>query len=117
MGQSARQLGSTLTVSDLLLNDEFFGGFGSWWWLSLLLKGLLLLLHKLTRLLLGLNLLLSLLLLARLVTELVTTRMLSLVPPSATNTRPAHHSDRHLDIAPILLVDGLCLLQSLNLQI
>ena len=100
-----------------MLNEEFFGGFGHGRWFSLLLQGLLLLLHELSRLLLRLHLLLSLLLLARLVTELVAAQMLALVPASAANARPAHHADRHLDVASVLLVDGLGLLQALHLQI
>ena len=63
------------------------------------------------------DMLLCLLLLARLVAELVAAGVLSLVPPATTDAGSAHHTDRHLDVATILFVQGLGLLESLDLQV
>ena len=103
-----------------MLDYELFGGFG---WrrrlaLGLLeLERLLLLLDELACLLLRDDMLLSLLLLAGLVAELVAAGVLSLVPPATADAGPAHHADRHLDVAPVLLVQRLGLLESLDFEI
>lgn len=110
---------ATLTVSDLLLDDEFLGGLRRRQRLDLGLKRqlLLLLLQEQACLLLSLDLLLSLLLFARLVAVLVAARVLALVPASTADARATHDSDRHLDVAAVLFVDRLGLLQPLDLEV
>lgn len=68
-------------------------------------------------LLLRLDLLLAHLLLARLVTELVTARVLALVPATTANAWTIHYSDWHFNVATILLVNRLGFLQALNLEV
>ena len=80
-----------LTIADLLLDYQLFGG------LRCRYFGLLNLLLLKTGLLLSLILLLTLLPFAWFVTELVTARMLTFVPTSAARTRSIHHSD-YVDI-------------------
>jgi len=63
-----------------------------------------------------LHLLLNLLLLAGLLTVLMGTWVLSLVPSTAANARSRHEPDRHLNIPAVLLMDRLHFLQSLDLK-